>query len=52
MYLHFYYQLYVAKKSDSIEEKSKVLPLESLGSTMKIYGEEIGTDTPYGEKYY
>ncbi|GBB91795.1 hypothetical protein RclHR1_19190005 [Rhizophagus clarus] len=38
----------MSKKTDSVEEKSKVLPLESLGSTMKIYGEEIGTDTPYG----
>ncbi|CAG8598993.1 21819_t:CDS:2 [Rhizophagus irregularis] len=38
----------MSKKADSVEEKSKVLPLESLGSTMKIYGEEIGTDTPYG----
>ncbi|RIA98630.1 hypothetical protein C1645_75958 [Glomus cerebriforme] len=38
----------MSKKTDSIEEKSKVLHLESLGNTMKVYGEEIGTDTPYG----
>ncbi|CAG8462253.1 10852_t:CDS:2 [Ambispora gerdemannii] len=49
--LHFATDTYIktiSKKKDSIEEKTKTLPIETLGSTMRVYGEEIGTDSPYG----
>ncbi len=45
---HLYSFGYIAKKTDSTEEKAKVLPLRSLGSAMRSCGEEIG-DSSYGE---
>ncbi|RHZ47942.1 hypothetical protein Glove_564g51 [Diversispora epigaea] len=39
----------MSKKIESIEEKSKSLPIESLGSTMRVYGEELGSESAYGE---
>ncbi|CAG8457346.1 15836_t:CDS:2 [Funneliformis mosseae] len=44
---NFYIKI-MSKKTDSVEEKAKVLPLESLGNTMKVCGEELGSDSPYG----
>ncbi|CAI2168120.1 5128_t:CDS:2 [Funneliformis geosporum] len=44
---NFYIKI-MSKKTDSVEEKAKVLPLESLANTMKVCGEELGSDSPYG----
>ncbi|CAG8676998.1 19533_t:CDS:2 [Racocetra fulgida] len=32
----------------SIDEKTKALPIESLGIAMRVYGEELGSDSSYG----
>ncbi|CAG8643534.1 28289_t:CDS:2 [Dentiscutata erythropus] len=39
----------MSKKVASIEEKTKALPTESLGIAMRVYGEDLGSDSPYGE---
>ncbi|CAG8489510.1 7373_t:CDS:2 [Scutellospora calospora] len=38
----------MSKKAPSIEEKTKALPIESLGIAMRVYGEELGSDSSYG----
>ncbi|CAG8545051.1 27568_t:CDS:2, partial [Gigaspora margarita] len=38
----------MSKKVASIEEKTKALPIESLGIAMRVYGEELGSDSSYG----
>ncbi|CAG8728382.1 9486_t:CDS:2, partial [Racocetra persica] len=38
----------MSKKVASIDEKTKALPIESLGIAMRVYGEELGSDSSYG----
>ncbi|CAJ0879947.1 10492_t:CDS:2 [Entrophospora sp. SA101] len=38
----------ISKKIESYDGKTKNLPIETLGTTMRVYGEEIGSEADYG----
>ncbi|CAG8469419.1 4229_t:CDS:2 [Paraglomus brasilianum] len=38
----------IGKKKTSFDDRSRSLPIESLGAAMRVFGEELGSDSEFG----
>ena len=41
----------IGKKKTSFDDRSRSLPIESLGAAMRVFGEELGSDSEFGMSF-